>query len=79
MNVRLARRALLALGYENASIEMDGTYWTGTDYERTYIDPKKVEKKMDELVAADEAARESAVAKLTALGLTDAEIAALRI
>lgn len=30
-------------------------------------------------VAADDAARESAVAKLTALGLTDAEIAALRI
>lgn len=79
MNIRLARRALVALGYDDASIEMDGTYWTGTDQERVYIDSKKVQKKMDELVAADDAARESAVAKLRAIGLTDEEIASLRV
>jgi DNA-binding NarL/FixJ family response regulator len=58
---------------------------TGEETVRAMTDAEKTQRKMDEQagiaqqaeLAAQAAARESALSKLAALGLTDAEIAAL--
>ena len=78
MNKWLIREACLALGHEEPiSIEPDGTVWLGADDDRSYPDMKPIMKKVVELESAEVAVRESARAKLVALGLTDEEIKAL--
>ena len=78
MNKWLIREACLALGHEEPiSIEPDGTVWLGADDDRSYPDMKPIMKKVVELESAQVAVRESARAKLVALGLTDEEIKAL--
>lgn len=69
--------ALIALGYESFSVEPDGTVWTGTEDEREYVDKKKVAKAVAEVEQARQAVLDGAFAKLSALGLTTNEIAAL--
>jgi len=77
-SLTMIRRACLALGMEEPiSIEPDGTVWTGADDDRTYPDMKPILAKAEKLVEEDNAARQSALAKLSALGLTDTEISAL--
>jgi hypothetical protein len=75
------REAAVALGHqEPISIEPDGVIWLGIDPERTYLSDsqqKAVEKKALELVQSQVDSRSSALAKLAALGLTQAEITAL--
>ena len=80
-NVNELRTAALAFGHqEPISIEPDGTIWLGTDDDRQYLTAQQLQQvhdKVDELAANREAARQSALAKLAALGLTVDEIAAL--
>lgn len=75
------RKAALALGHEEPiSIEPDGTIWLGIDPDRQYLTDaqlKAVHDKAAKWEADAAAAKESARAKLKALGLTDDEIAAL--
>jgi len=74
------RNAAIALGYaEPISIEPDGTIWLGTDADRTYLtaaQQKAVANKAAQITDAEAAVAASGRAKLVALGLTDAEIAA---
>ena len=75
------RKAALALGHEEPiSIEPDGTIWLGIDPDRVYLTAQqlnavkdKAKKTQDDVAAA----RASAKAKLAALGLSEAEVAAL--
>jgi uncharacterized protein YciW len=80
-NVNELRAAALALGHqEPISIEPDFTIWLGADDDRQYLTAQQLQQvhdKVDELAADREAARQSALAKLAALGLTVDEIAAL--
>ena len=75
------RKAALALGYvEPISIEPDGTIWLGTDADRDYLTAAQLEAVRAEAaqqIDAKAAARASARTKLAALGLTEAEVAAL--
>ena len=84
MNTNIYRQAAENLTTESVSIEPDGTCWTGTGNDRTYLDTAEVEAEMVRLEAAaveadaaKAAARESAVAKLSALGLDSLEIQAI--
>jgi hypothetical protein len=74
-------KAALALGYvEPISIEPDGTIWLGTDADRDYLTAAQLEAVRAEAARQTQArlaARVSARTKLAALGLTDAEVAAL--
>lgn len=75
------RKAALALGHqEPISIELDGTIWLGIDPDRVYLTAAQLKAVHDKAASWETdaaAAKESAGAKLKALGLTDAEIAAL--
>ena len=80
-NTAQLRAAAIALGHaEPISIEPDNTIWLGTfdnkqiltDTQLSAIYDKAQQMENDEI-----AARQSALAKLAALGLTDAEIKAL--
>lgn len=79
------RQACMNVGLiEPISIEPDGSVWTGVDPDRVYADMKPVLAEYERLVAASAAetqtkvaARESAIAKLSALGLDAEEITAL--
>ena len=62
---------------EPISIEPDGTVWTGADDARVYADMKKVNAEVGRLIEKRDEARESALAKLAALGLDESEIQAL--
>jgi hypothetical protein len=78
MNLSNIRRACIAFGIEEPiSIEPDGTVWTGSDDDRTYPDMKPILAKADKLEEIRNTARETALTKLAALGLTDDEINAL--
>ena len=75
------RKAALALGHqEPISIEPDGTIWLGTDADRQYLTAaqlKTVEDKARQTLDDAALARTSARTKLAALGLNQAEVAAL--
>jgi hypothetical protein len=81
MNLKSLRQAAIALGHaEPISIEPDGIIWLGVDPDRNYLsaaDQSAVEKKAKEMVDGAAKARESALTKLAALGLTAAELSAL--
>jgi hypothetical protein len=81
VNLKSLRQAAVALGHvEPISIEPDGIIWLGVDPDREYLsasDQSAVEKKAQEIVNNAAKARESALAKLAALGLTETEISAL--
>lgn len=81
MNLKSLRQAAIALGHaEPISIEPDGTIWLGVDPDRQYLstaDQSAVEKKAQQIVDSSAKTRESALAKLVALGLTEAEVSAL--
>jgi hypothetical protein len=70
--------AALDLGYDiSFTIEADGTMWTGTDNNRTYVTAAQVtaiKKRATELETAKTAARQAVLDKL---GLTADEAAAL--
>ena len=81
VNLDKLRQAALQLGHvEPISIEPDGTIWLGLDTDRTYLTPAQqavvVNKANDNIAVATEN-RNTAVAKLKVLGLTDAEVTAL--
>jgi hypothetical protein len=75
------RKAALALGYvEPISIEPDGTIWLGSQDQRVDLTAAQLDKVRAEAARQTEArlaARVSARTKLAALGLTEAEVAAL--
>lgn len=75
------RQAAYDCGHvEPISIEPDGTIWLGVDPDRIYLTSAQqnaVISKMTETENARSAARQSALEKLAALGLTQQEIAAL--
>ena len=81
MNLKSLRQAAIALGHtEPISIEPDGTIWLGIDPDRQYLsaaDQSAVEKKAEQIVDSSTKARQSALVKLAALGLTEAEVSAL--
>lgn len=85
MNERIIRQACINVGLiEPISIEPDGSVWTGIDPDRVYADMKPILDECERLAAASAAeaqakvaARESAIAKLSALGLDAEEITAL--
>jgi hypothetical protein len=81
VNLKSLRQAAVALGHvEPISIEPDGIIWLGVDPDRQYLsaaDQSAVEKKAQQIVNNAANARESALAKLAALGLTEAEVSAL--
>ncbi len=85
MNEPMIRQACINLGLvEPISIEPDGTVWTGVDSDRVYPDMAPILAECERLVAASASeaqakvsARESAIAKLSALGLDAEEIMAL--
>lgn len=81
MNLKSLRQAAIALGHaEPISIEPDGTIWLGVDPDRQYLsaaDQSAVEKKAQQIADNAAKARESALAKLAALGLTETELSAL--
>lgn len=81
MNLVELRTAALQLGHvEPISIEPDGTIWLGLDTDRTYLTSAQqaaVLNKANSNIALATATRNSALAKLKTLGLTDAEVAAL--
>lgn len=85
MKRHLIRQACLNIGLvEPISIEPDGTVWSGVDPDRVYADMKPILAEYERLIAvsaaeaqAKVAARESAIAKLSALGLDAEEITAL--
>ena len=84
-NPIFVRKACLELGYvEPISIEVDGTVWLGPDNNKQYLTPQQQQDVLVKTAEIQEAAaqaaadaRTSALAKLAALGLTQAEIAAL--
>jgi hypothetical protein len=43
--------ALTELGYESFSVESDGTVWTGTFDNKTFVDADLVKAKVDEIKA----------------------------
>lgn len=65
----------------SVSIEPDGTVWTGTEKDKTFIDTAKVQAEYERLQAeakqqaADKAAGLAKLAQVS--GLTEAELAAL--
>ena len=75
------RKAALALGHrEPISIEPDGTIWLGSDADRQYLTAaqlKAVKDKAQQTLDDAALARTAARIKLVALGLTEAEVAAL--
>ena len=75
------RKAALALGHqEPISIESDGTIWLGIDPDRVYLTAQQLDAVKDKAKKTQDdvaAARASAKAKLAALGLSEAEVAAL--
>lgn len=78
MNQDQIREACLSLGMvEPISIEPDGTVWTGANPDRVYADMKVVLAEVKRLNDVLKTARETALGKLSALGLTDLEIKAL--
>jgi len=81
VNLNALRAAALELGHaEPISIEPDGVIWLGVDPDRTYLtaaQQQAVEAQAAQTVANATAARDSALAKLKVLGLTDDEISAL--
>ena len=75
MNLQLIRQACYALGLEEPiSIEPDGTVWTGPDDDRVYPDMAPILKKVDTIVKDRAKALKAVRDKLSALGLTDADI-----
>lgn len=78
MNQDQIREACLSLGMaEPISIEPDGTVWTGVDPDRVYADMKVVNAEVNRQAQDRITARETALGKLAALGLSEAEIKAL--
>lgn len=74
MNVLYAQAAEKIAG-EPVSIEPDGSVWADSDHRD--IDQAAVQAEYERLVAENKAAREAALAKLAALGLTVDDLAAL--
>lgn len=81
MNLKLLREAAVALGHaEPISIEPDNTIWLGTFDDKQILTDTQLSAIYDKAQQIEDEqtlARVSALAKLAALGLTDAEIAAL--
>ena len=77
MNTYWLTQACYELGIDNASIEPDGTIWTGADDARTYLTASQTQSVVDkasDLYAAKIDARQ---AVLDRLGLTADEVKAL--
>ena len=78
MNLDTIREAAILIGHqEPISIEPDGTVWLGTEADRTYPPMDPIIAKAEQLKAEKIARRESARAKLAALGLDADEVSAL--
>lgn len=72
------REACYSLGMvEPISIEPDGTVWLGTEADRAYPPMEPILAKAEQLKTDKIARRESARAKLAALGLDADEVSAL--
>jgi hypothetical protein len=82
--MNIYRQAAENVAGQPVSIEPDGTFWTGTDTDRVYLDPAAVEAEVARLEAealakadADAAATAAAIAHAKSLGFTDAMIAVM--
>lgn len=63
-------KACATLGYDNVSVEADGTCWAGTEYDRTFIDDAIVDAEVQRVWADRETRKQELLARL---GLTEAE------
>jgi len=84
METNTYRQAAENLTTESVSIEPDGTCWTGTDNDRTYLDTAEVEAEVQRLetvaaarLVSDAADRLAAIEHAKGLGFTDAMIAVM--
>lgn len=75
MDTALFRAAAESVAGQQVSIEPDGTVWADAD--GRVIDSGSVVNEYERLVAEQSNAREAAVAKLAALGLTVDDLTAL--
>lgn len=49
INQQLYFEAMTELGYESFAVEPDGTVWTGTEDNKTFVDPEIVAAKLQEI------------------------------
>lgn len=67
MNFSIIRQACRNLGHLDVSIEEDGTCWSGTEHDRTFIDNALVDAEVERVLAERAAAKQ---ALLDQLGIT---------